>query len=309
MLGNIGLPMVCVTVPTMLIALLPIALVEAWVLRRICGLAFREAWRGALIANLVSTVMGIPVAWIILFVVQLLTGGGMAMGIDTPMERLASVTLQAPWLIPYESQMAWMVPAASLVLLAPFFAASVVTEYTVLRWRWIPVPRRLFAGVFWANVLSYTLFAAYYATQLWIGWHQTAAQFLGTVTIPKEVTLYSLDGREGVDYGMPAAEGSFHGYPVLSQVDVTDRVGRRRAINALKNGYARRPEVPAPCFRPRHGVRLVSDGVIRDFVICFECKQFLEFEDDLLIRKSTINSEAQMEIDELIKAANVPITP
>src|SRR5262245_32767502 len=125
MLGNMGIPMVCVTVPAMLIALLPIALIEACILRRSCGLPFREAWRGALSANLWSALLGSPVAWFILFGVQIATGGGSAWGLDTPLHRLAAVTMQAPWLIPYDRHTAWMIPAASLALLAPFFVTSV----------------------------------------------------------------------------------------------------------------------------------------------------------------------------------------
>ena len=50
-----------------------------------------------------------------------------------------------------------MIPAASLVLLVPFFLASVTVEYIVLRQRWGAAPTRLLAGVVWGNALSYAL--------------------------------------------------------------------------------------------------------------------------------------------------------
>jgi hypothetical protein len=84
------------------------------------------------------------------------------------MDRLAAVTLQAPWLIPYRDQAEWMVPAASLVLVVPFYAASVLAEYLVLRSRWGRTTGRLLPGVAWGNGLSYTLLAAYYVAQLWL---------------------------------------------------------------------------------------------------------------------------------------------
>jgi len=102
MLANVGLPMVCVTVPTIVLALPLIALVEAAVLRIFCCASFREAWRGAIWANLLSGLLGVPLAWLALVIAQIAGGATRAWGLDTPMDRLAAVTLQAPWLIPYE---------------------------------------------------------------------------------------------------------------------------------------------------------------------------------------------------------------
>ena len=49
------------------------------------------------------------------------TGGGRAFGIDSSWQRVFAVTVQAAWLIPYESELNWMVPLAAIVLLVPFF--------------------------------------------------------------------------------------------------------------------------------------------------------------------------------------------
>jgi hypothetical protein len=168
--ANIGVPMVCESVPLMLLALLPIALVEALVFRIILDMGFRHAWRGAWRANLWSTLVGIPVAWFVLVVIQMVLGGGRAWGIDTPQQRLAAVTLQAAWLIPYSGHLRWMIPAASLVLLTPFWLASVIVEYRFLRGDWAKrySPRRLFGTVVLANVFSYALLAGYYGVQLYV---------------------------------------------------------------------------------------------------------------------------------------------
>lgn len=172
LLANVGIPMVCVSVPTILFALPLIALAEAVVLRRVCGISLKEAWRGALPANLWSTLLGIPVAWVPLVIAQMAGGGGRAWGLNTPMDQLAAVTLQAPWLVPYEHDLSWMVPAASLVLLFPFYLASVAAEYLYLRGRWGAAQSRLLAGVFLANALSYVLLGAFYGIQLWSGWNR-----------------------------------------------------------------------------------------------------------------------------------------
>lgn len=172
LLANVGVPMVCVTVPTMLFALPLIALVEAAVLKWFCGVSFKKGWSGALPANLWSTLLGIPATWLALAIAQMFGGGGRAWGLDTPMDRLAAVTLQAPWLIPYEHDLSWMMPAASLVLLVPFYLASVVAEYLVLRSLWGEGQPRLLAGVIIANAASYVMLGVFWATQLALGWNR-----------------------------------------------------------------------------------------------------------------------------------------
>jgi hypothetical protein len=169
LVANIGIPMVCVTVPLMLLALLPIALVEAITFRSLLNVNLSRAWRGALRANLWSTLLGIPVVWLLMVILQVSIGGERAWGIETPQKRFDAVTLQAPWLIPYRGQDGWMVPAASLVLLTPFYLASVFVEYLVLRTYWAKEsPRgRLLGGVALANLLSYLLLGSYHGIRLY----------------------------------------------------------------------------------------------------------------------------------------------
>ena len=167
--ANMGVPIVCVTVPTMLIALLPIAGVEAFVYRRWLGHSFKEAFRGALVANLWSTLVGIPLMWLPFVSAQIAFGNVSAWGMETPQQRLDAVTLQAAWLIPYREHIEWMIPAASLVLLLPFYLASVGLEYLSLTARWKAEDRkRLFASVAAANALSYLGLGIYYGLQLWL---------------------------------------------------------------------------------------------------------------------------------------------
>ena len=54
--------------------------------------------------------------------------GGSAMGMDSPVKLLAAVTVQAAWLIPYESHLHWMIPAAATTLLIPSFSSTRTEE-------------------------------------------------------------------------------------------------------------------------------------------------------------------------------------
>ena len=83
------------------------------------------------------------------------------------MDRLAAVTVQSAWLIPYETELRWMVPAAGLVLLVPCLLVSIGVEQWRLRRYWPEVaPRRVVGAAVLANIASYLVLAAYWAVQL-----------------------------------------------------------------------------------------------------------------------------------------------
>jgi hypothetical protein len=175
-LANIGVPMLFVQLPYLVVLLLPIIAVEAMVLRRRLSLPFRETFGGAARANLVSTFAGFPLAWLAMFALQDSVGGNRAWGLDTAAHRLAAVTLQAAWLIPYEGDLFWMIPAASLVLLVPCFPASVFIEGWQLRRHWPEMmANRVWSAVWLANSLSYALLLALGAIRLYLAlyWHQS----------------------------------------------------------------------------------------------------------------------------------------
>ena len=66
-----------------------------------------------------------------LAVIELVLFGGAA-GMDTGLQRVYAVTVQAPWLIPYDDAFWWMVPTSVAVLTVPFCAMSVALEYVVV---------------------------------------------------------------------------------------------------------------------------------------------------------------------------------
>jgi hypothetical protein len=158
-LADSGLPMICIYWPTAWLALIPVVAIEAllgmWMLKI-------RLWRAVLIsgiANIISTLVGIPLTWLVVATIEGIWFGHAA-GLQTFWQQVYSVTVQAPWLVPYEEDMYWMVPVAGAVLTAVFYVASVATEYAVAimffpRQQW----RRVFAWVWRANLLSYTLLA------------------------------------------------------------------------------------------------------------------------------------------------------
>jgi len=130
--ADIGVPMIFISLPYMAIGLLPVVLIETMVFRKIFNLTYKKSVWTVAISNLVSTLIGIPIAWIVLVLFEILTMGSRAYGIDSIFKKFLAVTWQAPWLIPYEKELYWMIPSASLVLLIPFFFASWKVEFWVM---------------------------------------------------------------------------------------------------------------------------------------------------------------------------------
>lgn len=131
--ANAGVPMIFVTLPMMVVALLPIILIETALAKLYLKIPFRFLMRLIARANFFSTFVGIPITWLLLVVLELVSGGGSASNLNFPESRLLAVTRDAPWLVPYEKQLFWMVPTAHLVLLIPFFFASWWVEYFILK--------------------------------------------------------------------------------------------------------------------------------------------------------------------------------
>ena len=127
--------MLFLVMPALGFSLIPIVLIEAVYLQKSLSLNFRNAITGSILANAVSTLLGVPLTWFGLVALQLVTGGGGAYGLDTTLGKVGAVTWQAAWLIPYESDLHWMVPVAGTVLLIPFFFVSWWVEYLICKRR------------------------------------------------------------------------------------------------------------------------------------------------------------------------------
>jgi hypothetical protein len=159
--ADIGLPMIAVLLPPAWALLLPIILLEAAIGAWRWRMPIRSALAAQAVANAVSTLAGLPVVWIALVLLEF-TCCGTARGLTTVWQRVYAVTAQAPWLIPYENDLRWMVPIASLVLCITFAAMSIALEYPIVR-RMTPAELRpyVWRWVVWSNVASYTLLLAF----------------------------------------------------------------------------------------------------------------------------------------------------
>lgn len=129
--ANAGVPMLMLAMPVYAISLLPIIGIESLYLSKKLSLELHQALKAVSISNLASTLVGIPITWVLLVFIQMVTGGGSSYEVSTTFGKIIAVTWQAPWLIPHEKELGWMIPVAGTFLLVPFYFASWWSEYFV----------------------------------------------------------------------------------------------------------------------------------------------------------------------------------
>jgi hypothetical protein len=133
-LANAGLPMLMVAWPLSIAALVPVVVIESWVIRRNIGLPWRASLWQMSKANVVSTLVGIPLTWVVLVAIEFGLGYIVtASGISTSypplvLGEVGGVVLASPWLGPFREGGHWIVPVATASLLVPFFFVSAWTE-------------------------------------------------------------------------------------------------------------------------------------------------------------------------------------
>lgn len=129
--ANIGIPMVVFMLPWMVASLAPVIVLESYVLRKRIPLTVKKSTWVATVANLVTTLLGVPVTWACLLGIEYVFSQPDKRILETPLEGLIAVTIQAPWMYKYIPHWRWMIAAAAIWLLIPFFFMSWWVEYLV----------------------------------------------------------------------------------------------------------------------------------------------------------------------------------
>ena len=112
------------------------------------------------VANVVSTIIGVPVAWIVMLGIELLQDklADRFPNLEhSPISRASDVMFGSAWIGPPEGSHDWIVPVAAMMLLVPtFFASWYIEAFIVERMiepEW-PVVRN---AMLKANLASYAL--------------------------------------------------------------------------------------------------------------------------------------------------------
>lgn len=135
LLADAGVPMIALTWPIMLILLIPIIVTEGLLCKKWLGLSTWQAMKANTLSNLLSTVIGVPLAWGAMLGFEVLSLGFLGSPIQklpSPIADAISVLLGSAWVGPVGTNDSWVIPVAALVLLVPFFFVSYGVEYLVL---------------------------------------------------------------------------------------------------------------------------------------------------------------------------------
>ena len=122
----------------MLALLIPVIAIEGFLCKKWLGLTTWEAMKSNTVSNLASTLIGVPVAWAIMFGVEMVAFGVIQRGNaiqnwQSPIAKVIWLFLGSAWIGPTNDKNVWLIPAATLVLLVPFFLASYGIEYRVIK--------------------------------------------------------------------------------------------------------------------------------------------------------------------------------
>jgi hypothetical protein len=166
LLADMGMPMILVEWPLMIVALVPIIVIETVLIRRWMPLPRGKAFLGVGLANLLSTLVGVPVSWLSVLLLDGLLGAALRSAAlhyhwqlrGMPLEHVLFFFLNVAWGAGLGQYPYWFVPAAAAVLLVPCFYASVWLERWVCAKTWKQIERsQVRRSVFRANLASYAL--------------------------------------------------------------------------------------------------------------------------------------------------------
>ena len=221
--------MIALTFPLMLMLLIPVIVIEGLLCKKWLGLTNWEAMKSNAVSNLVSTLVGIPLAWAIMLGLQF---GAMAsvershfLDSDSPLATAVALLLNSAWIPPAEGSNVWWIPAAILVLLVPFFFASYGIEYLVMAYM-IGMPSggpenlaypRIRTAVRNANLVTYG--AMFIAASIWL-------VYLWATFIPPTI----VDFRP-TDFQVKADKGFF--YSIGDELKYSDEL-KPQAPNLLR---------------------------------------------------------------------------
>ena len=159
--ADAGLPMLFLVTPIYWFALFPIIGIEWWILRKkLPEISDTRLMISASVSNIMSTIIGIPIAWVCMLIIQRLVPGadGVFPDFHPFWQYFFGVTVQAPWLLPHESDLGWMVPTAFIFLLIPFYLMScfieVLFSVPILKTKSYDI-RTIVRSVCVANIWSY----------------------------------------------------------------------------------------------------------------------------------------------------------
>jgi hypothetical protein len=156
--ADAGVPMLALAWPAQWLGLIPIVMIESEIIRRALGISFRQVLMPVVKANLLSTFVGVPLAWFAMLCLEFVVGSGFSL-VSKNMEVPKYVYYALfPFMAAWVGGNWWQVLIAFEILLVPFCFVSIFFEERVLRRAFPDHPAStIHAFTRRANVFSYGL--------------------------------------------------------------------------------------------------------------------------------------------------------
>jgi hypothetical protein len=168
--ADTGVPMLVYVWPSAWVLFVPICLIEALIAKRVLRLPLVQCAKLALVANAWSTLVGIPLTWCGMLLVELLAGLGIAVTGARPSGVWSA--LLSPFVVAWLGPVAraWHVYTAAALLCIPFCFVSIRVE----RWsaaKQVPLAAaRRWANI--ANLATYVPLVVALAAFAAFSWHE-----------------------------------------------------------------------------------------------------------------------------------------
>ena len=117
-------------------------------------------------------------------------------------------------------------------------------------------------------------------------------------------TLYRLDGDRYP--GQPVPEGSelLHGWTILESCIIDSSRDRAVMFKAFEQGREEMRRIGTDhlpdCFQPRHAIRVVVNDRTTDYLICFQCSNFMVWTDDEQTGGGSTTDSPEKTFDEML---------
>ena len=120
-----------------------------------------------------------------------------------------------------------------------------------------------------------------------------------------QVSVMALDGDTYPDMypdmDDSVQENLMHGWTILQLCSLDQGTGSIKVLRTLNSDIAQgHAGVPVDCFQPRHAVRIQTEDLVKEYLICFQCHNFQCWLDGLLIASGSISNQSENNLNRVL---------
>ena len=116
-----------------------------------------------------------------------------------------------------------------------------------------------------------------------------------------QVSVMALDGDTYPDMDDSVQKNLMHGWTILQLCSLDQGTGSIKVLRTLNSDIAQgHAGVPVDCFQPRHAVRIQTEDLVKEYLICFQCHNFQCWVDGLLVASGSISNQSENNLNRVL---------